>query len=146
MDINPFLWISAALLFLLAEVGHPGLFFFLPFACSASLTAILAIWTDSLIIQGTFFLIASLIGSIATQVIVRTYKFRDTKHHKTNVDVLIGKHAVVIKQIEPKSAGYVTIDGHDWMARAVHNNSVAVGIHVIVVEVRGAHVVVQEVS
>lgn len=146
MDINPFLWISAALLLLLAEVGHPGLFFFLPFACSAGLTAITAVWTDSLIIQGTVFLAASLIGFIAIQVMIRRYKIRDTKHHKTNADLLVGKQAVVTQQIEPKSTGYVMIDGEAWMARAVHDKSVAVGVYVTIIEIRGAHVVVQEVS
>lgn len=38
--------------------------------------------------------------------------------HKTNIDKLIGKRAVVVRSITPDTAGLVRIDDEDWRAKS----------------------------
>lgn len=37
--------------------------------------------------------------------------------HKTNIDKLIGKRAIVVRTITPDTAGLVRVDDEDWRAR-----------------------------
>lgn len=141
-----YIWVIVSLLFVLLEIGHPGLFLFLSFALGALITAFSAVYSDSLMSQCVIFLLAS-IGALI--VLVRWVKKTTDKDHAyqyTNTQALVGKHALVIKDISVDIAGEVKIGGELWMARTPHNQHLPVGTQVIVVQVRGAHVVVMPVE
>lgn len=138
-----YLWIIFAVLCVLLETVNPGLFLFLSFALGAFITAFFALFISSLATQCIVFLIASM-GSLI--LLIKWVKKTTEKSHvdqKTNTQALLGRQALVVRAIYPDSPGEVKIGGELWMARAVHNQSIEVGSRVIVVQVRGAHVVVE---
>ena len=141
----PFLWISIAIIFLLAEVGHPGLFFFLPFACGASLSALIGIWTDSLVIQLLCFLVSSLIAFSVIHVWLKKSVPSTPRHQKTNIDALVGLHADVTQTIEKKGTGYVKLNGQAWLARSIDGERIEINSTVDIVAVSGAHLIVRKV-
>jgi len=144
MDLILFFWLGIACLFLIAEVGHPGLFFFLPFSAAAFITAIISAWQDSLIVQGLCFLS---IASLTFLILHRWLKIRSFIHRgeqKSNVDALIGKRATVVKDISQQGTGYVKIDGEEWLARTIDGSAVQSGVLVEVVMARGAHLLVKK--
>lgn len=145
MNINPFLWISVAIMFLLAEVGHPGLFFFLPFSCGAATTALVSVWTESIIWQGITFLVVTGLAFVVIHYWLQLRKTVYEKHHKTNIDALIGQQAIVTQMIAPNGTGYVKISGEIWLARSLDNQLIESNTHVKVVATRGAHVIVQKI-
>jgi len=146
MNIYPFVWVSIAILALIAEVGHPGLFLFLPFACAAGCTAFVAVWTESLAIQGICFLISSIISFIVVHRWIKKRILKTSKEHRTAVDALIGQKALVINEIESNSPGYVQLNGKKWLARSQQGVVIEKDTLVVIIAVRGAHVVVQKVN
>lgn len=144
MTIHPFLWLSISIMFLLAEVGHPGLFFFLPFACGASITTIVSIWTDSIIIQALSLLLCSLIVFVIIHVWLKKRLHTESSHHKTNIDALIGLHASVTQTIAEDSYGYVKVNGQAWRAYSKNKTRIEQGSQVIITAIQGAHVIVRE--
>jgi len=146
MNIYPFVWVSIAILALVAEVGHPGLFLFLPFAFAAGCTAFAAVWTESLAIQGMCFLLSSIISFIVVHRWIKKRILKTSKEHKTTIDALIGQKAVVINTIEHNSPGYVQLNGKKWLARSQQGILIEKNSSVIIVAVRGAHVIVQKVN
>ena len=51
-----------------------------------------------------------------------------------------------IREIAPGKMGLVKVDGETWSARSSHGQTVKEGVQVIVVRIKGAHLVVQEVE
>lgn len=136
-------WFILACIFLIAEVGHPGLFFFLPFSLAAFITAIVSIWFPSLIIQGICFLS---ISATIFLILHRWLNIRSLVHSKelhTNIDALIGQHGIVIEKIPQRSPGYVKVNGEKWLARSCDGSCIDVGTAIEIVDTRGAHVLVE---
>lgn len=135
------MWAIVALLCVLLEIGHPGLFLFLSFSIGALASTFSALVFDSLVRQCVVFLIASMVALIALIKWVKADK--EYPHQKTNTQALIGRRALVVKDIGTDSPGEVKIGGELWMARGSSNYSIEAGTHVRVVQVSGAHVVVE---
>lgn len=137
-----FFWLAIAFLFLLGELGNPGLFFFISFACGALVSAVVSFWTAALIVQMTIFLVITVISIILLRTLLSSYtQVQIERHYYSNVDALVGKKALVIKTIKPDQAGQVRIQGEIWAARA--DIEIASNTHVEIVAVRGAHVQVR---
>ena len=144
MIINAlFLWISVALLFLILEVGHPGLFFFLSFSLSSLFCALLAFFDVAIAWQCTAFLIVS---CIAFELLSRFAKRLHDNHVRTNVYALEGKKGQVLEPIRPPATGLVKVEGEVWTARSLSGEAINSGVAVLVVHVRGAHLVVKEIE
>ncbi|MCF7800085.1 NfeD family protein [Candidatus Babeliales bacterium] len=140
-EYQGYFWLVLAIIFLLAEIGTPGLFVFINFSIGAFCAGILAFFGFSLKIQ----CIIGLVVSIISFLIFRHFfanKFKDKI--ETNVDALIGKHAVVIKKIEPNIAGLVRIDNETWPARSKDNKIFSERTIVKIVEIKGNHVIVKD--
>ena len=73
-------------------------------------------------------------------------KFRSKKHIGTNIELDVGKSAVVIEDIdEEKGMGRVTLGGVDWSAQPLdHEQIIPKGSIVTVEEVQGAKLVVSQ--
>ena len=118
---------------------------FLPFACGAVTSALIAVWTESIIWQGATFLIVTAIAFFIIHYWLRLRKTYDEKHHKTNIDALVGQQAIVTQAIEQNGTGYVKIRGETWLARSVDNQQIESNSMVQVVATRGAHVIVKKI-
>lgn len=106
-----------------------------------------------LLIIGVTLIISGLIGIltnslqiafIATSVILIIYflivrnmikKGLSIKTHKTSVDNLIGKNAIVTKDISPHNPGQIKVEGEIWRAEA--NSKIDPGKTVIIESVSG---------
>jgi len=139
-------WLVTALLFLIAELGNPGLFFFFSFFLGAFITAFCSFFITSYIAQLFIFLGGTTLAFLLLQVWIRSRGVRLSKGPHTNIYALKGKRALVVQTIGPNKPGYITLDGVLWLARSVHNNTIAEAKWVEIVDVRGAHVLVMEVS
>jgi membrane protein implicated in regulation of membrane protease activity len=140
------IWLVMALVFLMLEMGHPGLFFFLSFFVGAINTALLSIWVDSWILQGLVFLGSSALSFLLLHFLVaRLIKQAHSQKH-TNVYALQGKRGIVVHAIKPTSSGQVKLGGEIWSARALDDGAIGVGAPVSVVMVKGVHLIVEKVS
>lgn len=142
---NFYLWLVVAVLFLLMEIGSPGLFYFLSFCCAAVMSALMCFVTDSAIVQSLTFL-----GGAIFWMFVLKYCIRSWKHHKkaslTNVYALQGKLGIVLIDISYENPGQVKVQGEIWSAKSVHDVPIKAGAHIEVVAVTGAFMVVQEIK
>lgn len=135
-------WLLVAFSFLIMEIGHPGLFYFLSFFFGGLAAAAATCITESTIIQILVFFGTTIVSLYVLRHWVG--KNRSTQH--TNFYALRGKRAVVTQDIDNEKPGLVTIGGQVWVARVIHHNDRAsVGDVVEVVDVRGAHVVVKRI-
>lgn len=137
-------WLVIALLFLIAELGNPGLFFFLSFCLGALAAGFLTLVTENIVAQSLLFLTGSIIAGVV--LIVCFKKRMRQSHYATNAHALIGKHAFVIQTIHPEQAGQVKVGGEIWSARALNSGKIEKEAVVEVVAIRGVHVLVKKIE
>lgn len=137
-------WLIIAVLFLLIELLSPGLFYSLSFAIGASAAMVLAMFADDLTAQMILFLAAS----AGAMVLLRRFVARRTGAYKptSNVYALVGKKGVMVVSPAGQQLGYVKVNGEMWACRTVDQEIIGVDAQVIVVAVKGSHVVVRSVS
>lgn len=71
-------------------------------------------------------------------------KYLNREKEKTNIDEVVGKTAVVSKQINNEMAtGEVTLNGMDWTARSEDGSVIEEGKRVTVVSVQGVKLIVK---
>lgn len=136
------LWLIVSFFFLLFEMGHPGLFFFLSFACGAGLASIVSLFPLSFELQILIFLIGTIISVYGLK---RWIVLSKKVQNNTNVSALLGKVVLVVTNISPENPGSVKFDGTVWTAYT-HQESFVKGDRVIIHAVHGAHVVVRSVT
>jgi membrane protein implicated in regulation of membrane protease activity len=69
-------------------------------------------------------------------------KFKMGKE-KTNVDSLVGKHALVVKNIGEFEKGEVKISGQIWSAISENNSEIAEGTKCEVLRIEGVRLIVR---
>lgn len=137
-------WLIISLLFLIAELGSPGFFFFFSFFIASLITAISAIFVSNLMIQLFVFLGGTILSFLCLQIWVRFRGSRISKKQATNMDALIGKVAVAVKSVDSNNPGYVRLQGVLWVARPVNNDVISEGTLVEIVDVQGSHLIVKK--
>lgn len=138
-----YVWLIIALLFVLLEMGAPGLFFFFSFAFGAVCSAFSTFLTDSIVHHCLVFLVGTTCALWVLNLWVKRKARKYHPHQKTNIYALQGKRARVIKAIMPAKSGEVKIGGEVWAARAVHDEQIDVQEEVEVIDVLGVHVIVK---
>lgn len=134
-------WLIIALLFVLAEIGHPTLFFFLAFALGACLTAGFSLLVSSVYGQVSIFLIAIMVS----MYVLKRWAFSLSGNQKsTNSAALLGRRVAVTRDITPEAPGTVTFDGTVWTAHTQQDIFLK-GDRVTIHAVKGAHVVVKAI-
>ncbi len=134
-----YLWLIIGLFFLLLEVGTPGLFFFVSFACGSFIAATLAFGGYSVITQCW----AAVGGALLTFAIIKSmFANKSSSPMKTNVHALIGQTALVTEPITPHQFGRVKIKGEEWPAVATPHQTITQGTTVVIVRVEGNKVIV----
>ena len=107
-------WLIVAGLFFVGEIFTLGFLIFW-FGIGALFAMLVSFFTTNIIIQTTVFIITSTIFILATKPLVK--KFVDVKKTNTNVFSIIGKKALVIKDIDPiHSSGQIKLNGEVWSA------------------------------
>ena len=96
-------------------------------------------------VQLVLFLLVSFLLLIFTKPFVTRFVNRDTE--KTNVEGLIGKRGRVTAEINnAMSVGAVVVNGQEWTARAVSDDTVIpAGQPVVIREIRGVKLIVEQV-
>ncbi len=141
-----YIWLILAILFLIMEMGSPGLFFFLSFFFGALAAAGISLLLPSLIIQCVIFFLGTIVTLyILKQWVARTL-FKVNPHTRSNIYALQGKQGRVVRKITPEKTGEVKINGELWMARSADNAIISENEIVEIVIVRGAHVVVKKMK
>jgi membrane protein implicated in regulation of membrane protease activity len=142
-----FYWIALALILLLLEAGHPGLFFFSAFSIGALSAAFASIWIYSWVAQCSIFLAATVCALCILRYWVAHYVHKGQEHYHSNIYALIGKRAVVITEITSIHPGRIKIDGDSWVARSINaHETIDVGSVVEIVQVSGSHVKVKQTA
>ena len=137
------LWLILLVVLALIEIATLGLTT-IWFAVGALVATIVAALGGPLWLQIALFLIASILVLIFLRPIA--VKFFNKDREKTNVESLIGMHAVVVGEIDNQSEqGQAKLNGLDWMARSMDEKiTIPVGTVVTVLEVRGVKLIVDE--
>ena len=137
------LWLILLVVLALIEIATLGLTT-IWFAVGALVATIVAALGGPLWLQIALFLIASILVLIFLRPIA--VKFFNKDREKTNVESLVGMHAVVVSEIDNQSEqGQAKLNGLDWMARSMDDKiTIPVGTVVTVMEVRGVKLIVEE--
>jgi membrane protein implicated in regulation of membrane protease activity len=134
------IWLAAAAVFLIIELGTPSLVFACFFA-GCLCAAIISLLTSSYLAQIAVFAGISIILIPLTRPLAR--KITKPSPQKTNVDALVNRPGVVTKAIDPDlDVGQVRVDGQVW--QAVASQKIGEGAKIIVNEIRGARLYVSE--
>lgn len=137
-------WLIVAGLFFVGEIFTLGFLIFW-FGIGASFAMIVSFFTTNIIIQTTVFLITSTIFILATKPLVK--KFVDVKKTNTNVFSIIGKKALVIKDIDPiHSSGQIKLNGEVWSAETENDEIIKEGSEVEVLKINGVKAIVKLVD
>ena len=135
-------WTIFAIVMGIGEIFTAG-FFLLPFAIGAAAAAILA-WFDVLILAQWFVFFGVSIFSLAY---LRRYIDRQDEGEQPRVGAnrWVGSEGLVLKDIDPHTgAGMVTILHEEWRATAL--SPIEVGTRIVVTEVKGARLVVEQLE
>ena len=138
MEKVAWVWLAAAVIFIVIEIFAPG-FIFACFVVGSIAAGITALFTDSYVIQGIVFAVVSLILIPLTRPLAN--KITKPSPVLSNVDGLIGKAGYVKKEVS-ETAGQIEIEGQVWQSRA--KNVVAKGQKVRVVSIEGNRLFVEE--
>lgn len=142
MNAMMYIWLTIAVCFLIIEIGHPGLFFFLSFSCGAVCAAAMSYGEYGLTGQTIIFL-TSVIGSLA---IMRALFGQPVQHGlQTNVYALQGKQAMVTSAIPAHGVGRIKIGGEEWSAESLQDEAYAIGTRVKIIRVQGIRLIVERV-
>ncbi len=137
-------WLIVAGLFFVGEIFTLGFLIFW-FGIGALFAMLVSFFTTNIIIQTTVFIITSTIFILATKPLVK--KFVDVKKTNTNVFSIIGKKALVIKDIDPiHSSGQIKLNGEVWSAETENDEIIKEGSEVEVLKINGVKAIVKLVD
>ena len=138
------IWLILAGIFFIGEIATTGFLVFW-FGVGALLAMVSSIFTTSIILQTVIFVISSTILILATKPFVK--KFVDIKTTNTNAYSIIGKNALVIKEIDPiHSTGQIKVDGEVWSAESQNSEVIPKGSEVKVIAIEGVKAIVKAVK
>lgn len=115
------------------------------FALGALGGCVTSLFTDKIWIQIIIAVVVCAVTLIATRPFVK--RVTNTKKTHTNSDRHIGKTAVVISDIDNLNAvGQVKVDGAVWSAKSTADSIIKKDSKVVVKDIKGAKLVVEEIK
>ena len=138
------IWLIIAGIFFVGEIFTVGFLLFW-FGIGALIALITSLITSNVIIQTVVFLISSVILLFATKPLVN--KFLNTgKSVKTNAFSIVGKNALVIKDIDSmKGKGQIRVDYEVWSAESEDGEPIEKDTEVNIVRIDGVKAVVRKI-
>ena len=137
------IWLIIAGLFFIGDMITVGFLVFW-FGVGSLIAMVVSFFTSNIIIQTTVFVISSAILLLITKPFVK--KFVDVKSTNTNAFSIIGKKALVIKEINSHSVGQIKINGEVWSAEAENDEIITEGSEVQIVRINGVKAIVEPVK
>lgn len=138
------IWLILAGIFFIGEIATTGFLIFW-FGIGALIAMAISFITSNVIIQTTVFIISSTILIFVTKPFVK--KFVDIKNTNTNVYSIIGKKALVTKEIDTINAkGQIKVDGEVWSAENKDGQIIPKGSEVEVLAVEGVKAIVKAIK
>ena len=136
-------WLIAMVILIVIEIMTLGLST-IWFAFGALVAFIASLFGASIALQVVLFIVVSIISLILTRPMA--VRFLDKGLVKTNVDSLIGKHAIVEEDISNiQETGLIKINGLEWMARTREEQDIVKkGSIVSIICIDGAKLIVKE--
>ncbi len=136
------IWMAAAVLFLIGEITMPT-FFFLCFAVAGAAAGVYSIWgPQEYYWQIGIFIIVSLVLIPLTRHFAK--RVAEPNAQKANIDNIVGAKAVVVKEISAHESGQVKIEGEVWSATATE--TIPMNSSVRVIKISGTKVHVERVN
>lgn len=138
------LWLIVAGVFFIMEMLTVG---FLVFWCGvgALLAFVVSFFTDSIIIQGTVFVLSSGLLIFFTRPFVN--KFAKTDKVETNAFSIIGKTALVTEEIDSVlGIGQIKIGSEIWSAKTEDETKIPKGTQVEITSIDGVKAIVVPVK
>ena len=137
-------WLIIAGLFFIGEIITVGFLVFW-FGIGALIAMIVSLFTSNIIIQTTVFVISSAVLILVTKPFVK--KFVDVKPTNTNAFSIIGKNALVIKEINSiHSTGQIKINGEIWSAESENGETIPEGSEVEILNIKGVKAIVKGIK
>lgn len=136
-------WLIIAGICLILEIATVGFLIFW-FAVAALITCILSLFIPSVVAQAAIFVVLSAVLIFLTRPLANKLNKKDNT--VTNVNSVIGKEAVVTKEINSSigGIGQVKLGGDVWSAICTDsNNPIPVGSKVTILKIDGVKVVVE---
>lgn len=137
-------WLALAIALMVIELSTTQLIS-LWFSIGAAITAIVkVVFNDiGIIWQVVIFAVVSLALLIATRPLVKRFLSKKGEGNKTNLDLIIGKEAIVTEEIDNiKAQGSVKINGLIWSARSSDEGVIPADAIVIIEEINGNKAIV----
>lgn len=111
----PWIWLAAVVVFGIAEAATVQLVS-IWFVIGAIAALLVSLFANSLAVQLVVFVLVSVLTLLVTRPMVA--KKLAAQQVATNADMVLGKEAVALTDIDPLSGGRVKVDGQSWAARA----------------------------
>lgn len=138
------IWLLIAGVFFIAEIITVGFLVFW-LGIGALVAMVVSLFTSNIIIQTTVFVISSAILIFSTKPFVK--KFLDVKTTNTNAFSIIGKKALVIKEINSiQSTGQIKINGEVWSAETENDEIISEGSEVEILQIKGVKTIVKKIK
>ncbi len=134
------IWLAAAVIFLIIELTTPTLIFVCFFAGALTSGVYSYFSPGQFYWQIGIFVIVSVALLPPTRILAK--KLDKASAQKSNVDALVGQTGRVIRPINPDSGGQVQIGGEIWIASA--SSALAEGARIKVLSVSGTRLNVEE--
>ena len=103
---------------------------------------IASLFTNDYLIQTAVFIIISILSLIVTRPIVK--KILPKGVPKTNVNELIGKTALVTKELSDKKIGQVKVSGQIWSALNKEKEILSIDTEVEILSIEGVKLIVRK--
>ena len=138
------IWIIIAGVCLVGEILTTGFLIFW-LSIGALLAMIVSFFVDSILVQTAVFVISSAILIFATKPFVK--KFAKTKDVKTNAYSIIGKNAIVTKDIDSiNGKGQIKVDSETWSAVGKDDMNIEKGTEVEILKINGVKAIVAPIK
>ena len=138
------IWIIIAGVCLIGEILTSGFLIFW-LSIGALIAMVVSFFVDNIIVQTAVFVISSAILIFATKPFVK--KFAKTKDVKTNAYSIIGKNAIVTKDIDSiNGKGQIKVDSETWSAVGKDDMNIEKGTEVEVLKINGVKAIVAPIK
>lgn len=136
-----YIWLILAGIFVIAEIATVGFLIF--WLSLGSLCAMVtSFFTDNIVIQTAIFVVTSTLFILFTRPLAKKLAKTDN-NLTTNAFSIIGKKAIVIKEINPTlGVGQIKVDGQIWSAKCTGNEIIKEGTEVFILCIDGVKAVV----
>ncbi|MDR2344131.1 MAG: NfeD family protein [Spirochaetaceae bacterium] len=146
---SPLFWLCLTILFTVIEVLCAFNLVTLWFAVSSLVMIFVSALTAGLLsVQTRFGLHIGMFLAIAVVLLIFTRPVAVKKlrvgREKTNVDDIVGRDAIVIKEIKKFENGEIKVNGQIWTAISENNGEIEAGAECAILKVEGVKVVVRK--